>query len=234
MPNCSKCLYLARIGRPDIVKGMYPAPHIHEHFTIHKWLRQTAYNLNNLEHIANNCMNNAHWREHCAVLSTPRTVCRCTCVRTSHLWLKSRPVCHPCMRTCVWLLECSLFTRLSTSSSSSSSTSSWCPPWCLMRSPWKIPCATPASGAWSLWTMSHPKQIVSQERESRPISFQYPKRWCQILLNCEKQQFVSCTSNLLNQMYDFQKCTMFLQKWILNLQDLPRNRSLSTVPVCTV
>ena len=48
--------------RGDIVnvKGMYPAPDIHEHFTIHKWLRQTAYifthNLNNLEHIANNCM----------------------------------------------------------------------------------------------------------------------------------------------------------------------------------
>ena len=42
------------------VKGMYLAPDIHEHFTIHKWLRQTAYilthNLNNLEHIANNCM----------------------------------------------------------------------------------------------------------------------------------------------------------------------------------
>ena len=37
---------------------------------------------------------NAHWREHGAVLSTPRTVCRCTCVHTSHLWLKSRPVCH--------------------------------------------------------------------------------------------------------------------------------------------
>ena len=37
---------------------------------------------------------NAHWREHCAVLSTPRTVCRCTCVHTSHLRLKSRPVCH--------------------------------------------------------------------------------------------------------------------------------------------
>ena len=46
---------------PRPVKGMYPAPHIHEHFTIHKWLRQTAYilthNLNNPEHIANNCMN---------------------------------------------------------------------------------------------------------------------------------------------------------------------------------
>ena len=43
------------------VKGMYPAPDIHEHFTIHKWLRQTAYifthNFNNLGHIANNCMN---------------------------------------------------------------------------------------------------------------------------------------------------------------------------------
>ena len=43
------------------VKGMYLAPDIHEHFTIHKWLRQAAYifthNFNNLEHIANNCMN---------------------------------------------------------------------------------------------------------------------------------------------------------------------------------
>ena len=46
--------------------------------------------------------------------------------------------------------------------------------------------------------------------------------------------FVSCTSNLLEQMYDFQKCTKFLQKWILNLQDLPQNRSLETVPICTV
>ena len=30
-----------------------------------------------------------------------------------------------------------------------------------MRSPWKIPCATPAWGAWSLWTMSHPSQVGS-------------------------------------------------------------------------
>ena len=29
----------------DTIKGMYPAPHIHEHFTIHKWSRQTAYIL---------------------------------------------------------------------------------------------------------------------------------------------------------------------------------------------
>ena len=43
------------------VKGMYFAPHIHEHFTIHKWLWQTAkiltHNLNMHEHIANNGMN---------------------------------------------------------------------------------------------------------------------------------------------------------------------------------
>ena len=35
-------------------------------------------------------------------------------------------------------------------------------------------------------------------------------------------------------MYDFQKRTMFLQKWILNLQDLPRSQSLETVPICIV
>ena len=50
-------------------------------------------------------------------------------------------------------------------------------------------------------------------------------------MNCVKLKFVSYTSNLLEQMYDFQKRTMFLQKWILNPQDLPQNRSLETVPV---
>ena len=50
------------------VTGMYPAPHIHEHFTIHKWLRQLAYilthNLNMLEHIANNGMHNMNTTMH--------------------------------------------------------------------------------------------------------------------------------------------------------------------------
>ena len=121
---------------------------------------------------------NAHWREHCAVLSTPRTVCRCTVFthRTcgSSLALCVIP-CHPCMRTCVWLLEWSLLTRLSTSSSSSSSSSSWCPPWCLMRSPWKIPCATPASGAWSLWTVNpltgyEPKDMELTDANERNLA----------------------------------------------------------------
>ena len=41
-----------------------------------------------------------------------------------------------------------------------------------------------------------------------------PKEMILILLNCKKLKFVSCTSSLLEQMYDFQKCTMFLQKLI--------------------
>ena len=44
----------------ELVNGIPPAPDIHEHFMIHKWLRSNAYifthNLNNLEHIATNCM----------------------------------------------------------------------------------------------------------------------------------------------------------------------------------
>ena len=61
-----------------------------------------------------------------------------------------------------------------------------------------------------------------------------PKRRFPILLNCEQQQFVSCTSNLLEQTYDFTKSTMFLQMPILNLQDLPQSQNLETIPVCIV
>ena len=35
-------------------------------------------------------------------------------------------------------------------------------------------------------------------------------------------------------MYDFQKRTMFLKKWISNLQDVLQNQSLDTVPDCIV
>ena len=75
---------------------------------------------------------------------------------------------------------------------------------------------------------------IMPEQANHLISVQCPKRWFQILLSCEKQEFVSCTSNLLEQMYDCRKCTVFFQKWISNLQDLPRNQSLETVPVCNV
>ena len=36
-----------------------------------------------------------------------------------------------------------------------------------MRSPLKIPCATPAWGAWSLWTMSHPSQKGHTHKDTR-------------------------------------------------------------------
>ena len=49
---------------------------------------------------------------------------------------------------------------------------------------------------------------IIPEQATHLISVQCPKRWFQILLNCEKQQFVSCTSNLLEQRYDFPKRTM--------------------------
>ena len=49
---------------------------------------------------------------------------------------------------------------------------------------------------------------IVPEQATHPISVQCPERWFQNLLNCEKQQFVSCTSNLLEQMYDFQKCSV--------------------------
>ena len=104
----------------------------------------------------------AHWREHCAVLSTPRTVCRCIAQMCSFVTslLKSR--------LCVFIsihghrhahLFLSFLFLVSTSSSSLSSTSSWILPWCLTRIPWKIPCVTPASGVWSAWTLSHPTQF---------------------------------------------------------------------------
>ena len=75
---------------------------------------------------------------------------------------------------------------------------------------------------------------TNRERESRPISIRRPKRWFRILFYCAKLNFVSYTMNLLEQMYDFQKRTMFLRKWILSPPDLLQSRNLETVPVCIV
>ena len=49
-----------------------------------------------------------------------------------------------------------------------------------------------------------------------------------------KLKSVSCTSNLLAQRCEFRKCTMFLQKWVLSPQDLPRSQSLERVPIYIV
>ena len=42
---------------------------------------------------------------------------------------------------------------------------------------------------------------------------------------------VSCTSNLLEQMYGFRKCTKVLLRLILSLQDLRQNQSPETIPI---
>ena len=46
---------------------------------------------------------------------------------------------------------------------------------------------------------------MSQEREYGLTSILRPRKWFLILLNCAKLNFVSYTSNLSEQMYDFQK-----------------------------
>ena len=53
---------------------------------------------------------------------------------------------------------------------------------------------------------------IVPEQVNHPVSILCPKRWSQSLLNSAKQKPVSCTSNFLEQMYDFRKRTMFLQK----------------------
>ena len=71
-------------------------------------------------------------------------------------------------------------------------------------------------------------------RIHRPSLILHPTRWFLILLNCAKLKFVSRTSSLLERTCDFPNHTMFLQKWILNPQDLLQNRSLETVSISIV
>ena len=94
-------------------------------------------------------------------------------------WLKaSSASCHliPSMHghVVVWSPSSSSF---STSSSSPSSTSSWFLPWCLTRFPWKIPCATPASGAWSAWTMSQPRHNFTKHDHTQSFSTKHNLRF---------------------------------------------------------
>ena len=73
------------------------------------------------------------------------------------------------------------------------------------------------------------------EQANHLISIQRRKRWLQILLNCAKRQSVSCTSNFNGTKVWLPKThNVPLQKWLSNLEDLPRNQSLETVPVCIV
>ena len=53
-------------------------------------------------------------------------------------------------------------------------------------------------------------------------------------VNCVKLKDVSYTSNLLEQMYDFQKCTRLLVMLILSLPDLQQNQSPETILIYLV
>ena len=109
---------------------------------------------------------NAHWREHCVVLSTLRTVFRCIALmRTSSHVAQVSSVClhfHPWSSACALVLECSLHTVSLLLSQILLPPLPEFLPWCLTRIPWKIRCATPVLGAWSAWTMSHPTQWTSR------------------------------------------------------------------------
>ena len=166
----------------EFVKGMYPTPHIHEHLRNtngYGKLRTSSRTTWTTRSIANNGTDTTkHTDVYNAQFWARRApLCWCTCVHTSHLWLRSSPcvsfhIIHACALV-FGVLSGLLLTRLSTSSSSSSSSSTWCPSRRLVRSPWKIPCATPAWGAWSLWTMSHPSQVMSP----RTWTSQTPMSW---------------------------------------------------------
>ena len=71
------------------VKGMYPAPHIHEHLATAYWHEQPGAHCEQWHG-----HHKAHWRVQCAVLSTTRTVCWCTVVTYRTCGSRSRPVCH--------------------------------------------------------------------------------------------------------------------------------------------
>ena len=118
--SCSWCVWVVERQRPDAWrKGNISCTWYSRTFYDTQWLWKTAYifthHFNNLEHIATNCMSAMthtdvttahHWARYAAF----RGVVVHAFIR--HLWLKSRLCvipCHPCMRTCVWLLECSLF-----------------------------------------------------------------------------------------------------------------------------
>ena len=98
------------------VKGIYPAPHIHEH------LRYTimATALRTPSRITSSCLSTLR-----LMTRTPQSTRTPTMRSSEHAahrplmhsvhiapWLKSRLVCHPChpcMRTCGWCLELSVF-----------------------------------------------------------------------------------------------------------------------------
>ena len=150
----------------DICKGNEPCTSYSRTFTIHNYGYGTAYTFthNNitLEHTA---MNDKNTNTHTDAYNT-QFWARCAPPVDAQC---SRLVCvihviHACAPvSCVLIVFSSPFS-FSTSSHCSSSSPSWCLPQCPTRGPGQTPCATPAWGAWSHPTTSHPSQVMSPSR----------------------------------------------------------------------
>ena len=157
-------------------KGSKPCTSYSRTFTIHNYGYGIAYNFTHnkimLEHTAMNDKNtiahtdahNTQFWAHCA----PPVDAQCF---TSHFVAQDCLVCvihiiHAGALV-VGVLSClssSLCPLFSTSSYRSSSSPSWCSPQRPTRGPCQTPCATPAWGAWSHPTTSHPSQVMSPRR----------------------------------------------------------------------
>ena len=149
-------------------------------------------------------------------------------------------------RATLWVLETCLIVGLlplmiilitASLSSNTYNKASWCENWTFVGTrstlfstliipwdlwPWSL--TTGLSGLWGVWIVfSKTKTIRSQKSIAGipSISIQHPKRWFRILLNCVKLKFVSYTYNWLEQMYDFRKRTMFVQKCIFESSRSP-------------
>ena len=72
------------------------------------------------------------------------------------------------------------------------------------------------------------QQPTDQEQVTHPYAIQHPKIWLQILYNCAKPKFVSCTSNWLGRMFYFPKNTRHLLRLILSPQDHQQSLNLET------
>ena len=73
--------------------------------------------------------------------------------------------------------------------------------------------------------------VVWYEQVINPFTVQHPTEWFLIRWNCGILAFVSYTSNLWEQMFDFQRYRRFLPRLILNPQGHQQHLSLGINPV---
>ena len=149
-------------------------------------------------------------------------------------------------RATLWVLETCLLVGLlplmiilitASLSSNTNNKASWCEDWTFEGTqsilfsalifPWdlwllsKIPGRPVLSIVWITFPIKSHNSRAKAQSNLNPRSKEMISDSVEL---CERQ-FVYCTSDLLEQMSDFQKRTMFLQKWILNPQHLPQNQS---------